>query len=272
MNQCCVSIQVRGPQHLMESVGHLLPHGWSVIFLTSDDEIIEIKTEAFDLILTEKRVTNYVLCVFRENLKIDPTEVAEIPSSEYLRDIILFNDTHWRSALCTSETCCPRDGKSYGSALLTCEAINLWQEALADWIINLSTPDEDLLHSLSNLDVRDWLLSRSIAATSIDWREFLEKLVSQYPSVALHTILAGFYYVSSNNEALTIHLMKARELDENYQLLQLLQRGLDSSMPSHILIKSLERFETRKKEIHCLNKVSLSPKASPPAATRTGER
>jgi|GEM_PF-5171804 len=256
----------------MESVGHLLPHEWSVVQLTLDDEIVEITEIHYKSILTEQRSTNYVLCSFRESLEIETSEVAQIPSSEYLRDIIIFNGTHWKSALCTSESCCPPDGKPYVSAPTTCEAINLWQDALADWIITSTTPPENLLCSLSNLDVRDWLLSRAIAATNNDWREFFQMLVKQYPSVAIHTILAGFSYITHNKDALTVHLQKAKEFDENYPLLQLLQRGLSSSMPSKVLSESLQRFETRKNEIHCIKKASLSPKASPPTATRTGER
>lgn len=256
----------------MELFGDFLPQGWSVVDLSPQDEVIGIYTATIDVLLTTEKSNHYVICYFNELLNSESATVKQFPTSEFLRDIIIFNPTRWKSALCNSGTCCPREGKPYQSILTTCRAINMWQDALADWILGKYDTNKDILDTLENLDVRDWLLSQAITSSEKDWKEFLTSLSDRYPQISLLTILAGFYYTKSDDANTELYLQKAKALEMEYPLLTLLDRGVQSCMPAKVLIQSLQRFEDAKQNIQCIYKASLLPKASPPTATRTGER
>ena len=256
----------------MELCGNSLPQDWAVVELSAHDEVTDIYATDINALLTKDKSSNYVICHFDEELNSESEIFKQLPPSEFLRDIIVFNASRWKSALCNSDACCPQDGKLYQAILTTCRAISMWQDALADWILGKARAHDDILATLENLDVRDWVLSQAISSTNQDWREFLTSLSDTNPQISLFTILAGFYYTKSDDVNTSLYLQKAKALELHYPLLTLLDSGVQSSMPPHVLIQSLQRFEVMKQNIRCVNKASLSPKASPPTATRTGER
>ncbi len=273
MKKCCYATPLRGPQHLMDLCGETLPRTWSLLQLSEHDEIMEICTVDMQSLFTMKQENNYVICYYNQALELKPEITAQLPTSEFMRDILIFNETHWKSALCYSESCCPAGGKRYIPQVTTCKAIRLWQDALADWIFDtFDNPNLELINTLENLDVRDWLLSRAISAGQNDWYDFLCFLAHHHESVALFTIIAGFEFSKGNDERTQNFLQKASAVKHDYPLLALLQRGFASAMPRDVLVQSLTRFETTKQQIQCAHEASLSPKASPPTATRTGER
>lgn len=256
----------------MELCGNSLPQGWGVVELSANDEITDIYSTNLDALLNMDTSKNYVVCFFSEELDTESEIFNQLPTSEFLRDIIIFNSSRWKSALCHSDACCPRDGKPYRTTLTTCRAIRLWQDALADWILGKARAHDDILATLENLDVRDWVLSQAISSSNEDWKEFLMYLSTTHTQISLFTILAGFYYTKSDDVNTSLFLQKAKAIGLEYPLLALLDRGIQSAMPAHVLIQSLQRFERTKQNIRCINEASLLPKASPPTATRTGER
>lgn len=272
MKQCCLALSVRGPQHLMELCGDILPRNLSVVELSAQDAVTAIVQTHFEELMHSNRQENYVICLYSSSFNDDYSKYAEIPTSEYLRDIIIFTDTHWKSLLCNSTQCCPEEGKEYSQQLTTCVLIRAWQEGLADWILQVPNSMDVLIESLTNLDVRDWVLSRAITSGETDWVTFLEYLTETHHNVALYTILAGFHYTKEDRDRALMYLGKARDVQSEYPLLQLLERGIMSSMPASVLTNSLQRFDETKHNIQCIKEASLLPKASPPTATRTGER
>ena len=274
MKQCCFNIVVRGPQHLMDTCGTDLPRGSSVVLLSESDVIEDIQESSIENIVHQRQTSHYVICCFSPNLEIHPVFRDSLTNNQFLRDILIFNDSHWKSALCNSEQCCPPAGKTYTPSVTTCRAIAMWQDALADTILNLQSSDfSSLLQTLNNLDVRDWVLAQALSAHRSDWLSLLNAMRAGHnTNVALLTILAGYYYAENKKNQTRSLLDQAQNIDSSYSLLVLLQRSIASDMPVEILHQSLSRFETTKRDLSCLNKVSLLPKASPPTATRTGER
>lgn len=246
--------RISGPNHLMDLIARAkiaVPEvtGLVGVFLDGDRRITRISDVGADVRSsseTERNDDIYVVVLQFVEQNLNSPEITGTTSrlqtleidSAFVLDRMIWNKSHWKSAICKDLNCCPEIGRPRPNK-------NDSQSAFEHLIIDSESAgfvSEANIYLFENIRLRDgWLVYVSEPEQShriSKWQAILNKTnppTENDLDCIRNTLLSILAYLAEEMTASTKHLDKALDSNPEYSLAKLIKRAIDSSAPVSLL-------------------------------------
>lgn len=243
-------IKINGPAHLIEILSEkylidVLKQNSVLVWLSADRKLVDVSKSS--QMLDEPYVIQ--LEIFPEEFPISFPPQINFAGDTHLLDYLLLTPTHWKSAICENENCCPPKGKPWSklndvsssqeSTSLQADFNNLiFRSELGGQI------DSESVTLLSNLRFRDaWLVYLVSEPSEMEqkvnhWIQILEASALLKESHILLTLRGILSYLQNDRNTANSWITQALRLDSEYRLAQLVNRALENDAPLELVIDS----------------------------------
>jgi hypothetical protein len=246
--------RISGPNHLMDLIARAkiaVPEvtGLVGVYLDGDRRISRI-SDVDEYVRsgreTERNDDIYVVVLQFVEQNLDSREISGAIShlqaleiqNAFVLDRIIWNKTHWKSAICHDLNCCPEIGRprpNLNDSQIDFERLVIASES--DGVVS-----ESNFNLFENIRLRDgWLVYVSEPEHShriTKWQSILNETIP--PSEAdldciRHTLLSILCYLADDMTTSNMHLTQALDSNPEYSLAKLIKRAIESSAPVSLL-------------------------------------